>query len=193
MSDDIEQAQQGLEHAHEAAEARPAHNDFGARRIAVLISALAAALAIAEMGEKSAQNDYLSHHIGASDAWAFYQAKTVRADMAREQAELLASLPNAADPEVQKRIAATRTEVARLEDDETSLGRKQLRARAEAEEHERDEVGHAYHRLETVVGGLQIAIVLASVSVVTRMWPLAAAAGVLGAIAAAFGLGVWLG
>ena len=55
MSDDIEQAQQGLEHAHEANAAHPTHNDRGARRVAVLISALAAALAIAEMQEKGAQ------------------------------------------------------------------------------------------------------------------------------------------
>jgi hypothetical protein len=193
MSDDIEQAQQGLEHAHAANEAHPAHNDSGARRVAVLISALAAALALAEMGEKSAQNDYLSDHITASDTWAFYQAKTVRAALAGQQADLLASLPTAAEPEVVKRIDAARAEKGRLDDDDKSIGRKQLRAQAEAQERARDEAGHKYHRLETVVGGLQISIVLASVSVVTRMWLLAAVAGAIGLVAAAFGIAVTLG
>ena len=52
MSDDIEQAQQGIEHAHHAAEGHAEHTDQSARRIAILISALAAALALAEMQEK---------------------------------------------------------------------------------------------------------------------------------------------
>lgn len=193
MSDDIEQAQKGLEHAHEASAAHPTHSDRGARRVAVLISALAAGLAIAEMAEKSAQNDYLAHYIASSDVWAFYQAKTVRSAMAEQQASLLESLPNAADPELRKRIAAAQAEHARLDDDEKSLGRKQLRARAEAEEKVREQAGHEYHRFETVVGALQIAIVLASVAVVTRTWMLAAAAGVLGLVAAAFGVAVAIG
>ena len=193
MSDDIEQAQQGLEHAHEAVERHPSHSDRGARRVAVLISALAAGLAIAEMGEKSAQNDYLAKHISTSDAWAFYQAKTLRSALFGQQAELLASLPTAAEPEVAKRIAAARAEQARLDDDEKSQGRKQLRAAAEADERARDAVGGHYHLYEIVVGALQIAIVLASVSVVTRMWLLAAAAGAIGGLAALFGIAVAAG
>ena len=193
MSDDLEQARQGMEHAHEARAAHPAHDDRGARRVAVLISALAAGLAIAEMAEKGAQNEFLAHHISTSDSWAFYQAKTLRSAMVGQQIEVLASLPNAADPEVATRIAAARAEQARLNDDEKSQGRKQLRAQAEAEAKTRDAVGEHYHLYEYVVGALQIAIVLASVSVVTRMWLLAAAAGVIGGAAAVFGLVVGAG
>lgn len=190
MSDDIEQAQQGMEHAHEADKAHPAHNDRGARRVAILISVLAAALALAEMSEKGAQNEYLTHHIAASDAWAFYQAKVIRADLHRDQADLLDSLPNAADPEVRKRAEAARATVARLDDDEKTLGRKQLRAQAEQKERLRDEAFEHYHKYEGVVGALQITIVLASVSVVTRMRLLALAAGAIGGLAALYGLGV---
>ncbi len=193
MSDDIEQAQRGLEHAHHAAQGHVEHSDTGARRIAILISVLAAALALAEMAEKGAQNEYLTHHIAASDAWAFYQAKTIRADIHRDQAELLDSLPNAADPAIRKRADAERETVARLEDDEKTLGRKQLRAQALEKERLRDEVFEHYHRYETVVGALQIAIVLASVSVVTRMRALAIAAGVLGGAGALYGLAVATG
>jgi hypothetical protein len=193
MSDDIEQAQTALEHAHEAVEHKPAHNDRGARRVAVLVSALAAGLAIAEMAEKSAQNDYLAHYIATSDGWAFYQAKTLRSALFGQQAELLASLPTAAEPDVAKRIAAARAEQARLDDDEKTQGRKQLRAAAQAAERERDAVGAHYHLYEIVVGALQIAIVLASVSVVTRMWLLAVAAAAIGALAGLFGIGVAMG
>jgi hypothetical protein len=193
MSDDIEQAQQGLDHAHEANEAHPAHNDRGARRIAVLISALAAGLAIADMQEKGAQNDFLAGHISTSDNWAFYQAKTLRSAMVGQQIELLASLPNAADPEVRRRIEASQAELARLDDDVKTQGRKQLREQAEASARERDAVGRHYHLFEYVVGALQIAIVLASVSVVTRIWALAAVAGIVGGAAALFGIAVAAG
>ncbi len=193
MSDDLEQAQQGLEHAHEANAAHPAHNDRGARRVAVLISALAAALAIAEMGEKGAQNEFLAHHISTSDTWAFYQAKTLRSAMVGQQIDVLASLPNAADPEVGKRIAAARAEQARLNDDEKTQGRKQLRAQAEAEAKTRDAVGEHYHLYEDRVGAVQLAIVLAAGSGVTRMWRLAAAPGVIGGAATLFGLAVAAG
>ena len=68
------------------------------------------------------------------------------------------------------------------------MGRVQLSARAGESEKARDEAFHQYHRFELVVGGLQIAIVLASVAVVTRVLALAIGAGVLGAVAAGFGL-----
>ena len=44
------------------------------------------------------------------------------------------------------------------------------------------------HEFELVVGALQIAIVLASVAVVTRMVALAVGAGIIGIVAAGFGL-----
>ena len=190
MSGDIETAQQGLEHAQEANEAHPEHNDRFAQRVAILIAVLAAALALSEMGEKASQNEYLTKHIAASDAWAFYQAKTIRADLHRGQADLLSSLPNAADPEVRKHADAERETAARLDDDPQSQGRKQLRAEAERIVHERDEVFERYHKFERVVGALQICIVLASVAIVARVRPLAWAAGLIGAAAAAYGLGV---
>ena len=189
MSDDLERAQDGIEHAHEAHQ----HGDGSARRIAILISVLAAALALAEMQEKGAQNAYLTRHIEVSDDYAFYQAKTVRANVYSLHAELLASLPNAADPQVQKQIEAARATAARLEDDEKTAGRKQLMAQAEAHKAEREAQFHRYEQFELVVGALQIAIVLASVSVVTRIRTLAGGAGVLGGAAIVAGVLVAVG
>ena len=70
MSETIEQAKESIAEAHHA------HGDTSARRIAILIAVLAAALALADMGEKGAQNAYLTHHIAVTDDWAFYQAMT---------------------------------------------------------------------------------------------------------------------
>ncbi len=187
MSDSLEVAQDAIEHAHH----EPQGAVGSARVIAVLIAALAAALALAEMGEKSAQNAYLTEHISASDDWAFYQAKTIRANLYAVQADILDSLPTAADPAA--RIDAARAQVKRLDDDEKTLGRKQLTAQAQHAEQARDHAFHSYHLFEGVVGALQICIVLASVSVVTRVSALAVGAGVLGGVASAFGVAVAFG
>lgn len=154
-----------------------------ARRVAVLVAILAAALAVSEMGEKMSQNAYLAHHIQAADYWAFFQTRNIRATMQSAAASLLESLPTAADPAVRQRIDAARAEAARLRDDPSGTGSKQIEAMARAEERDREIAFHKY-LYEVTVGALQIAIVLASVSVVTRVRWLALGAAGVGAIAA---------
>jgi len=182
MSDDIDRAKEAIGEAGEHGQ------EGGARTIAVLIAALAAALALSDMAEKGAQNDYLTHHIQAADDWNFYQAKNIRSNLYALQADVLESLPGAADPAQRKRIDAVRAEAKRLDDDAKSLGRKQLGDKARASERERDDAFHRFHLYEMVVGVLQISIVLASVSVVTRVRQLALAAAILGGGASLFGL-----
>ena len=67
---------------------------------------------------------------------------------------------------------------------------KQLAEKAKRNERDRDRAFHKYHGYEYTVGALEIGIVLASVSVVTRMRPLGIAAGVIGLAAGLFGLAV---
>ncbi len=185
MSETIDHAKEAMEHAHEA---HAQHGDTGARRVAVLIAILAALLALAEMQEKSSQNAYLTHHISLSDDWNFYQAKRARQAMLQSEADLLESLPNAADPKVAGRAADARARAAVLGDDpKGGEGLKQLLERAQQQTEQRNEAFHRYHQFELVVGALQIAIVLASVSVVTRMRAFAFVAGALGGVATVFG------
>jgi hypothetical protein len=189
MSDDTDLAKEGIEHAHHH---EALHNDSFARRVAILVSATAALLAIAEMGEKSAQNEYLTNHVTLSDDWAFYQAKTVRWTAVLGNIEVLQSLPNANDQAVRDRITKLQGEAARLNDDQKTLGRKQLQARAEQQSEQRAHAFHRYHLFEYVVGVLQIAIVLASVSVVTRTPAMAVFSGVMTLGASLIGLAVAL-
>ena len=80
-----------------------------------------------------------------------------------------------------------RANAARMDDDpKEDNGRKQLSRKAKASEESREAAFHRYHSFELAVGGLQIAIVLASVSVVTRVAALALGSGVLGAAAKGF-------
>jgi len=179
VSEALERVKENIEeHAH--------HSDPWARGVAVLVSVLAAALAITGIGGKAAQNAYLTHHIALSNDWAFYQAKNLRSVVRTSEAELLASLPNAQEPAIQSRIKDAQEYSARMRDDpQGGEGMKQLAATAKQEEAERDEAAHRYHSYEYAVGALEIAIVLASVSIVTRMRALTYTAGAIGALAAA--------
>ena len=192
MSGTVELASEGIEHAHHEAEHAATHNDRRARRIAVLIAALAAALAISEMGEKSAQNDYLTRHIALSDNWNFYQAKHTRAVMIGATADVLASLPPSSATD--RRIAALRAAAARDESDPNGReGAKQLLAKAKIETEARDHAFHRYHHFEWVVGALQIAIVLSSVAVVTRVMALAVGGALLGGVGVVSGILIAIG
>ncbi len=190
MGETIEHAREGIEHAHHA----HAEGDGIARWIAVLVAVLAAALAITELGEKSSMTAFLGHHIALSDDYAYYQEKHVRLTTQQAEEALLLSLPDAAAPAVQERIKASRQEQTRLQDNpQTGQGMKQLEEQAERDKEARDHAAHLAHHLEISVGGLQIAIVLASVAVVTRVRALAWGGGILGAAMAVYAVLLWTG
>ena len=169
------------------------HPDDGhARRAALVIGLLAATLAVCEMAERSSQNAYLAHHIGASDEYAFYQARQTRALLLDQTAEILSALPPTAG--TQKAVADAQAASKRLtEDSDRGNGAAQIQARAAAEKAERDHVLHRYEWYEIVTSALQIAIVLASVSVVTRLTRVMYLGAGLGALAAVLALMVAAG
>jgi hypothetical protein len=182
---EIEVAQESMEHAaHAHAHGGVPH----AKQAAIVIAILAACLAICETGAKDAQTAFLTHHIGASDTWAQYQGKSGRRTSQLTTAAVLSSLPNAAAPEVAKRIADAQATAERLRNEPGKDGMDQLAARAHDQEHVRDHEAHRHHGLEFGSGGLQLAIVLVSVSVITSMRALLIGGGALGAVAAVYGL-----
>ena len=164
MSEQFEQAQEHLEHAAHEHGGTTSHT-----RAAIIIGIMAAVLAITEFVAKDAQTDYLTNHIAASDTWAQYQAKSVRRTISTAQADLLESMPAASDPLVKKRIADARANAERMRSEPGADGMEQLAEKAHDQEHERDHAMHRNHMLEIASGGLQIAIVLASISVVINL------------------------
>src|SRR5918911_2002092 len=80
--------------AHEIHETHEKIHEAGRhnRSIAILITALAALLAIAEMGGKSAQNRSVASNIEAANLWAFFQAKTIRQTTLRTAADSLEAI-----------------------------------------------------------------------------------------------------
>ena len=169
-----------------------AHIEGSNKRIAIMIAALAALLALSESAGKSAQTAALGHHIEASNLWAFFQAKTIRQTTLRTAAETLEAdaaegLSAAKADAFKKRIDAWRATAQRYESEpETNEGRRELMARARNTESLRDKALAAYHQFEFGSAAFQIGIVLASASVITGAIWLALSAGVLGVIGMAF-------
>ncbi|MDD2877772.1 MAG: DUF4337 domain-containing protein [Acidiphilium sp.] len=166
--DGIETATDSLERHKHLKEHPEAHH---ARRMALLIGILAASLAICEMGEKSAQNNYIAQQIAVSDTWAFYQAKSIKADIAASQAVTLTALAaHGNDAAVGAMAKAAEARAAKEASDPAGReGKAQLMQQARHQTEARDHQLERYHLLEIAVGALQIAIVLASVSVVTEI------------------------
>ena len=168
------------------------HVDPSNRKIALLISVLAAVLALSETLGKSAQTASLSYNIEASNLWAFFQAKTIRMTTMRTAGEALeAELPQvprgAARDVLEKRIEDWKKTAARYDSEpETQEGRKELAARAKVAEEKRDRPLAAYHHYELASAALQIAIVLASAEVITGVVFLTWLSGGLGLLGVAF-------
>ena len=178
--------------AHEHAEhaEHVGHMAASNKTIALMISVFALFLAFSETLGKSAQTAGLSSNVEASNLWAFFQAKTIRmtaVGTAAEAMEVEAQvLPDpAAKDAMTRRIESWRKTAARYNDEpETGEGRKQLAERAKQAEHARDLALAKYHNYEYASAAFQIAIVLASATVITGMMALtwlACGLGVLGA------------
>jgi Domain of unknown function (DUF4337) len=192
MVDPVEAAKEQMEAAHERHAEAHGESDHWGRLMAVAVSCLAASLALVDLGAKSSQTAYLTHNISASDTWNAYQGKNLRASVWTTQATMLESLPNAADPAIQERIKTAHAEALRMRDEPAAGdGMKQLKAKAEDQEHDRELAFHAYHGFEYTASALEISIVLASVSVVTRVHVLGLVAAGIGVLAAGYGFMVF--
>lgn len=175
-----------------------AHVDHGGdKRIALLIAILALFLAVVETGAKSAQTEALARNIESANLWSFFQARTIRQTTVRTAAEEAELAKAAAAPELKTAIEAQqkrwRDTAARWESEpETGEGRKELMERARKAEVVRDRSMAAYHLFEYGAAAFQVAIVVASASIVTGVPMLALGGLVLGALGTLLGLFGWL-
>ena len=182
----------------------PHEHGEGNKTVALVISVLALMLAISEILGQKAQTQTLQSNIEASNLWAFYQAKTIRKTVTESFADEVDLLQLAASDPAQKkamqeRVAKWRAAADRYESEqgkpikdpktgkdtgkfEPGEGRKELVGRAKEAEATRDKYGRKHVRFEFATGAFQIAIVLASASIITSMVALLWAAGGLGAV-----------
>jgi hypothetical protein len=163
----------------------------GNKRVALLISVLALVLAFSETLGKAAQTSAISYNIEASNLWAFYQSKTIRRTVLRTAAQEMAV--HADSPKAKEVMAEWKKTAERYQNDrETGEGRNAAEARAKAAEKKRDASMDAYHHYEVSSAAVQIAIVVASASIVAGVPALVWLAGTLGLVGLAFCvIGFW--
>ena len=185
-------AHESMEHAEHAE-----HASGENRKIALLIAVIALCLALSETLGKGAQTESISKNVEASNLWAFFQAKTIRRTAVQTAAEqtklgLGAIGDDAARAAAQKQIDDWMKTAARYRSEpETGEGSEQLSERAKHAEEERDLSTAKYHHYELASAAFQIAIVLASATIITGIFALAWISGGLmavGIIMAALGL-----
>jgi hypothetical protein len=169
-----------MEHAEHAE-----HASGENKKIALLIAVIALCLALSETLGKGAQTEAISKNVEASNLWAFFQAKTIRRTLVQTAAEatklnLGTASDDSAKAGAQKQIDDWQKTAARYRSEpETGEGTEQLSERAKHAEEERDLAAAKYHHFELGSAAFQIAIVLASATIITGMMALAWISGLL--------------
>ena len=187
-------AQESMEQADHAKEAAGENI-----KIALLIAVIALCLALSETLGKGAQTESISKNVEASNLWAFFQAKSIRRTVVQTAAEqsklaLGSAGDDAAKATLQKQIDDWQKTATRYRSEpETGEGTEQLSERAKHAEEERDLATAKYHHFELASAAFQIAIVLASATIITGMIALAWISGLLMVAGIAFtALGIFV-
>ncbi len=165
-----------MEHAAHAADAREGHT----RRAAVVVSVLAAALAISSLAGNAAATEALLSQAKASDAWNEFQANSLKRHVNQDDAALLRLLGRATPAE--RDAQARADELEKAVRDKYRPNQDKLMEKATHLEEERELAELRHRSFQLAEAAFQVAIVLASVSIVARVPPLLVAAGGLGAI-----------
>jgi hypothetical protein len=158
--------------------------------IAVYIGVLAVILAIAGVGGGNATKDATASNIEASNTWAFFQAKNIRRNEIRLQISefevVLAAqpgMPESARAMIEDKIAKLRKDEARYTSEpETGEGTQELAVKARANEQLRNVAMAKDPYFDYGQALLQIAIVLASVAIITGGTALLVLSGLLGVV-----------
>ncbi len=187
-----------LEHAHGGGggHGKSISLDSQNKKVALVIAILALFLAFSETLGKSAQTNAISYNVEAANLWAFFQAKNIRRTTVLTASEaMMAELPAASDAvkaSLTKQIDAWQKVAARYRSEpDVREGTIELAERAKDAEAKRDTAMARYHHYEVASAAFQIAIVLASSTIITGVLLLTYLAGGLGLVGLAF-LGIGL-
>lgn len=164
-----------LEHVEEAEHSAEQREDFG-RRAAVVVSVMAAFLAIASLAGSRASTEAILAQAKASDTYNEYQANSLKRHVNLDDAAQLRILGSGTAAE-----GAANQQAASLEqavNDKYQPAQDQLLPAAQDLERERD-LAEARHRgFQSAEAAFQLGIVLSSISIVARTrWLLVAGAG----------------
>ena len=151
----------------------PAGEASPGKLTAIYIATLAVLIAISSVGGDNATKDIIRSSIEAADTYSFYQAKTIRQTTIRAMAddfELRLSEPAVSDSirqKLQEKLSSYRATADRYESEpSTGEGKKELLVKARRFEAQRDLSLQRDPYYDSAGALLQIAIVLASASLI---------------------------
>jgi hypothetical protein len=170
----------------------PARETSPGRLTAIYIAVLAVLIAVTSVGGDNATKDMIRSSIQAADTYSFYQAKTIRQTTIRTVAddfELRLADPAVPEPtrqKLQEKLASYRATADRYESEpSTGEGKKELLAKARALEAQRELSLKRDPYFDSAGALLQIAVVLASASLILGgpilLW-VSAALGLVGTL-----------
>ncbi len=180
--------------SHDADNQNARHRD---KKIGVYIGILAVFLAICSMGAGNAAQDAMLKNIEASNTWAFFQAKNARRQAVRLSTDqldiMLKATPGAPDDAkkiIQDKIAEYREQEKKLTSDpERKEGLDELFTKGKALEGARNESLKRGPYFDYGQALLQIAIVLASIAIISGGASLLAGSAIVGILGAAATIG----
>jgi len=167
----MEEAEIPLEHLHEEIHHQAEHGDTPwISGVALSTAILAVLAAIAGLLSGHHANEAMMNQIEASDQWAFYQAKSIKASVLEAKMTLAAGAATEKDKEKAAQYQEEQSEIKR------EAEHKQAQAKANFHKHE------VFARSVTM---FQIAIAVAAISALTkkrRFWYVGLVFGLAGAI-----------
>jgi hypothetical protein len=144
------------------------------RWISVYIGVVAVLLAICAMGGGNATKDSTRYNIEVTNGWAFFQAKNLRRNalvLSVDDLELRLKTSAPATPEAralyEEKIKERKTEIAKLSNDPGKEGLDQIWEKNKEKEKQRDEALRKDPYFDFGQAFLQIAIVIASVALIS--------------------------
>lgn len=161
----------------------PEAKDPFEKMVALTIAIIAVVLSFVENHGDNAKTDAIVKTNEASNRWAFYQAKSLKGNLAESTSELLSLLAPADAAAAKVKQEKMEKEVARYDEE-----KKKIRTEAEAFQKEASEALAINDRCDEGSLLLQISVVLCSVAILTRWKPVFLVGVILGAGGAVVGI-----
>ncbi len=150
------------------------------RNAAIVVAIFAAFLAIATFMGETAMKEVITGETKAADASAKLEANSIKTTMAENDATVLRAVADDSEEKAATKHAALLEE--RLVEHYGPID-EELTHEIAFEEHERDHAEERHHLFEFASVGIQIAIVLASISIIARSVALLRGGAALGVVA----------
>ena len=164
-----------------------AHGSRLGNTVAILVALAATFVALASVKDRNLTLNMMKAQAKSVDTWNFYQAKSMKQNLAEATLDELVAVKDAATnplPKLDKRIEEYRGQIARYERE-----KEEVKAQAEGFEHEYETLQRRHDQFDLCEAALSVAIALLGVTALTGKRWLLGMAGIFLAAGFLFGVG----